>query len=248
MTATPAMDINQWIVICENLSPAENFALFGAVIENRFTSLNLNKPRSLVTDENYQTAENWASKNTRRVLHLYCGQYKKFVALATIEFVRSFAPLISLDLNIVIGASVAYIYWAVGQKLDKWCEKYANRNLEGKGIYSGEIPQGQVDTFFKLTYSPPIVELVDYDESYTVSIKRKQVVVPAETTGIISVPSSADVNAIHFSFKPGAKHSFTFEDTATTEGVSGTVENVYAKKEDGPTVLALKARDLIFKR
>lgn len=244
----PADDINYWINIGAKLTPNQNFALLGAIIENRLTTLDLDNPDSVITEGNCSAAEKWASQRVRKMLRLYCSRYTAFHVLALAELIKAFAPILQVEMNMLVGPSVSFIFWAAGYGLDKWCQKYKAREFEGRGAYSvlalETAPGRDYNAFFKVTYTPAIVEIVRFEESVFLDVKQRRVVAPAETEGFMEFESSDAAAGIYRTFSPRVDHAFTFEDTHTRSHVGGRVGNVFTARFEGPKVLELKAGEL----
>ena len=252
-TVKPHEDINQWIEFCERLSPFQNYLLIGAISQSTYATLAIIQAQPIETQENWKASKKWDLKHMRKALRVYCEYSQKpkvvisaEVAKKSVELIKAFAPFLMLQLSVPLGVAVAFSFWALGFGLSKWCERYASKNLTGDGIYSGDIPQGEVHAFFDITYLPPIVEFIEDEKAYPLEIKKKQIRIPAETIGLVRVPNARDVQTITFSFNEKAKHQFIFRDAKTNEKVMGEVTKVYPKREVGANILGVTAGDLSF--
>jgi hypothetical protein len=250
-TPGPSEDINQWILFCEALTPYQNVLLLGAISKSRYTTLAIFQTQPIETQDNWKAAEDWMLKHLRKGLRLYCDNYQKTQvtigaegAKRSVELVKVLAPFLMLQLSIPLGAGVAFLFWALGFGLHKWCEKYSAMKLGGEGEYSGNIPQGEVKPFFDITYLTPIVEFIENEEAYPLEIEKKQIRNPAETSGLVKVPSARDVEAIAFGFSKESKDHFSFQDAKTNKLVGGDVTNVYRKPREEANMLSLIAGEL----
>jgi hypothetical protein len=253
-TATPEVDLDQWIEFCANLSAFENFALLGLIIENPTLSLSLLQNRTILTEGNLRAAEKWTLTNLRRALKSYCDNYKKGQVVAGSKFletlspfVKTLAPFLMFQLNAPLTAMVAYVIWAIGYGLGKWCGKYSTKEFSGEGEYLGDLTPNKKTAFFRLTYLPPIYEKVEDEKAYPLVVYKAQIMVPAETTGDVRVTSGADLDAITINLRAGNKHMFEFIDAEQKKTISGEAKNVYPKREVGSNVLGLVAEDLTVK-
>ena len=255
--ATPQLEISldQWIAYCENLSPIQNFLLIGLLSKSRFTSLSILQAQPLETEDNWKAAEEWALKNLRKGLKIYCDNYKKYQAEIGLElgkssmdivkeWVKNAAPTIAIAVGGAKGVGVAFLFWLLKYALGKWCEKYTDKKYSGEGQYSRAIPPSTFGAFFDITYTPPIIEYVDDEKAYPLSIPKKQITVPAETIGLIRVANKQEVDDIYFSLAQDKNHSFNFKDAKSNSLVSGKVAYVIPKPEVSANVLDLVAEDL----
>jgi len=253
-TPTPQIDLDQWTEFCANLSPFENFALLGLILENPSLSLSILQNRTIVTEGNVRRAEKWTMTNLRRALKIYCDNYKKHQVVAGSKFletaspfVKAIAPFLMFELNAPVTAMIAYVIWAIGYGLDKWCGKYSAKEFSGEGEYSGDLTPNKKKAFFRLKYLPPIYEKVEDEKAYPLVVYKAQIMVPAETTGDVRVTPGADLDSITISLRTGNKHMFEFIDAEQKRIIGGEAKNVYPNLVEGSNVSSLVAEDLTMK-
>jgi hypothetical protein len=244
-------DLEQWIDISARLHPIQNLAVIGLMI------LRPNLPPSIIAttdpmdEENIRSTERWASSRFRQLFLFYCQHYKRPQARAAVEIidktevVKGLAPLLVSTLSVPLGISVNFLFWALGYSLDEWCQKYGRRKYNGKGTYRGNFPGRKVDSFFDVTYLPPIQEVVEDPEAYPLEGYKIKIKVPGETNGKVKVPSSEYVKSVTLNFKGKNTHSFGFVDTQTNKAVGGLIENVFPDEKEGPNIIGFESRDLI---
>jgi hypothetical protein len=242
--------LDEWIIFCNKLTPYENFALIGLLFLRPHPPLSILVTADIVSEENTRAAEKWSESNLRKLLLFYCDNYKRPGAEAAAalvdkaDAVKGLAPLLVSTLAVPVGIAAAFLFWALGKRLDDWCQKYSRKKFNGKGKYMGNFPEKQVDSFFEVTYLPPIVELVEDPAAYPLEVYKIQVKVEAETDGRIKVSTPKELNSIQFSFTGQKSHSFSFTDTLTSGEVSGHVDNVSHVAQDGPLVLRFVSSDM----
>lgn len=151
-------NLDQWIGFCEKLTPYQNFALIGLLSRRPRPPLTI-LPSEIETEENARAAEKWSESRFRKLLLFYCEHYKKKRVEAAgelidkAEVVKTLAPLLVSTLAIPLGIATAFLFWAAGRNLDDWCKKYSRRKLNGKGKYTGNFAEKEVNGFLKSSTS-----------------------------------------------------------------------------------------------
>lgn len=254
-TPQPEISLEQWIEYCEELSATQNFLLIGLLSKSRFTSLGLLQEQALETEENWRAAEEWVLKHLRDGLKIYCDNYKKYqieigleagktLGEAAKDFIRNIAPAIAYATSGVKGLGVAFVVWLLKYALDKWCSTYTDKKFTGKGSYSRLVPKSTFEAFFDVTYTPPIVVYSEDEDAFPLNITKRQVKVPAQTSGLIRVPDKKAVDDIYSSLRVDKNHSFEFKDAKTDVLVKGIIDFVLPAPEVGAHVLKLGAEEL----
>jgi hypothetical protein len=249
--ATSQMEFNfdQWISLCENLTPYQNFALIGLLFRRGEHPLHI-LPSEIVTEESTRAAEKWSESRFRKILLFYCEHYKqkKVEAVGELidksEAVKTLAPLLVSTLAVPLGIATAFLFWAAGKNLDNWCKKYSRRKLNGTGKYIGDFPEKEVNGFFEVVYLPPILEYVEDPAAYPLEGYKIKIKVEPKTDGRLKVSTAKELNSIQFSFSERKRHSFSFMDTKTNRDVNGRVDNVFHVNEDGPIVIRFTSTDM----
>jgi hypothetical protein len=249
-TAQMDMDMDRWIDFCAELSPFQNFLLLGLLSSSPDRPLGLISPAEIQPDEHHEAAEEWASSNLRRLLLFYCEHYQKVVpkygvALANkADIVKQIVPLLVSTLSVPVSIAVAFLFWALGHRLDEWCKMYARRHYTGKGLYSGNFPEGKVEAFFDIFYLPPITRFVDDPEAYPLKGCRGVIKVKPQAEGKIKVANSKEVNSIVFNFDKLNGHRFEFTETTLKWVIKGIVENVFPATDEGSNVLGFTSTNI----
>jgi hypothetical protein len=242
-------NLDQWISFCENLTPYQNFALIGLLFRRGQPPLSI-LPAEIVTEENARGAEKWSESKLRQSLLFYCEHYKKKEVQAAGELldkseaIKQLVPLLVSTLAVPVGIATAFLFWAAGKRLDDWCKKYSRRKLNGKGKYTGDFPEKEVNGFFEVVYLPPIVEYIDDPAAYPLEGYKIKIKVDPETDGRLKVSTAKELNSIQFSFGEKRGHAFSFMDTKTNRDVNGRVDNVFHVNEDGPIVIRFTSTDM----
>jgi hypothetical protein len=243
-------NLDQWIRFCENLTPYEDFALIGLLFRRRQPPLSILPRSEIVTEENARAAEKWSESRFRKILLFYCEHYKKKkieaagVLIDKTEAVKAVAPLLVSTLAVPLGVATAFLFWAAGRNLDDWCQKYSRRKLNGKGKYTGDFSEKEVNGFFEVHYLPPIVEYVEDPSAYPLEGYKIKIKVDPETDGRLKTSTAKEINSIQFSFSEKGSQAFSFVDTKSNQGVSGGVDNVFHVNEDGPIVIRFTSSDI----
>lgn len=252
--SAPAQEIglDQWIEYCYSLRPIENFLLIGLLNRRSFTSIEAVREEQLATDENWRDAKRWALTRLRPGLDLYCREYKKPWAAVGEEFsktafesVKVFIPLLATMLNVQLGIAVAFTFWLLRYCLDRWCGKYSARDLAGDGTYTSAQASEYAPVFFELTYRPPIVEWVDDEAAYPLSVPKEQIWIPAEINGLMRVSGKRDVDEILFTFDPNGANRYVFVDRTSAQSVMGRPSNI-VRSDKGQHVLGIVGDALEF--
>ncbi len=161
----PSLD--EWVSICELLTPYQNLALIGLLFLRPRPPLSIIATSEIVNEENAKGAEKWSESRFRQLLLFYCDKYNKpetQAAAALIDkadAIKGLATLLVSTFAVPLGIAVAFLYWAMGTSLNEWCQKYSQKKYNGRGKYVGDFPEKQVDGFFDVTYLPQIRELVE---------------------------------------------------------------------------------------
>jgi hypothetical protein len=250
--AAPQMEptLDQWISFCETLSPYENFALIGLLFLRPHPPISILPTSEIVTQENARAAEKWSESRFRQILLFYCENYKKreteaaFALIEKSEAVKNLVPLLVSTLAVPVGIAVAFLFWAMAKSLDDWCQRYSTRKFNGKGKYTGNFPEGEVDGFFDVTFLPPIFQFVEDPEAYPLEGYKIQVKVEAEVDGKLKVPTAKESNSIQFNSTGEQRHAFSFADTKTSSKLSGRVSRVYHLTKDDPNILSFTSNDM----
>jgi len=242
-------NLDQWISFCEKLTPYQNFALIGLLFRRPQHPQSI-LPAEIETEENARSAEKWSESRFRKLLSFYCDHYKKKKVEAAgqlidkAEAVKTLAPLLVSTLAIPLGIATAFLFWAAGRNLDEWCKKYSRRKLNGKGKYTGDFSENEVNGFFEVNYLPPILEYVEDPAAYPLEVYKIRIKVESETDGRVKVSTEKELNSIQFSFSGGGNHRFFFIDTKSNRDVKGGVGNVFHVDEDGPIVIRFTSSDI----
>lgn len=198
---------------------------------------------------NARAAEKWSESHFRRLLLFYCANYKKPRALALSALVekagliKNLIPILVSTFVLPLGIAVAFLFWALSTSLDDWCKKYSERKYNGKGKYAGNFPEREVNSFFELSYLPPIEEYVADPAAYPLEGYRINIRVQSASEGRLKLDKAEELLSITFNFR-ARSHTFVFIDTRQKEKISGEVENVSHIQEDGPNVLRFTSNQI----
>jgi hypothetical protein len=237
------LSLDHWIDYCAKLTPYENFLLIGLLFSRPSLQQSIFAASLLSDVNNARAAEKWSESHFRRLLLLYCANYKKrkteaLLTLAEkVDVIKLLLPaLVSAAYALPLGIAVGFLFWAVSTALDDWCKKYSERKYNGTGRYAGNFPEKEVESFFELSYLPPIEEYIEDPAAYPLEGYKINIRVDSASEGRLKLGKAEDLLSITFHFTAGS-HSFVFTDTRQKEKVSGEVDNVSHIKEDGPNVL-----------